>query len=151
MLGAVGELAGALAVVASLIYVGRQIKQNTAVARAEAYRDISLRYSQHAVEWADPAFLPVYARLFDGAAVDDLSREEGLQAAAYIEAMLRIYETVFRQVEAGVLDQEAFQNLGKTLFTFPLFSAVWGQLQQEFDPDFVNFMEVRYSIVRGEA
>ncbi len=146
MVGALGELLGAVAVVVSLIYVGRQIKQNTAVAKAEAYRDISLRYSQVAMEWVDPAFLPVYVRIFDGATEDDLSREEGLQAAGYIESLLRLYETVFRQVEAGVLDEEAFQNLGNILFTLPFFANAWPVLRGEFDSHFVEFLENRYNL-----
>ncbi len=146
MVGALGELLGAVAVVASLIYVGRQIKQNTAVAKAEAYRDISLRYSQVAMEWVDPAFLPVYVQIFDGATEDDLSREEGLQAAGYIESLLRLYETVYRQVEAGVLDEGAFQNLGEILFTLPIFTPAWAVLRGEFDTAFVEFLEDRYDL-----
>jgi hypothetical protein len=146
MVGALGELLGAVAVVASLIYVGRQINQNTTVAKAEAYRDISLRYSQVAVEWVDPAFLPVYRRIFDGASGDDLSPEERLQAAGYIESVLRLYETVFRQVESGVLDEGAFQNLGELMFTLPIFTEVWAVLRGEFDTAFVEFLEDRYDL-----
>ncbi len=146
MVGALGELLGAVAVVASLIYVGRQIKQNTTVAKAEAYRDISLRYSQVAVEWVDPAFLPVYRRIFDGASGDDLSPEERLQAVGYIESMLRLYETVYRQIEAGVLDEGAFQNLGEILFTFPFFAHAWAVMRGEFDTAFVEFLEDRYDL-----
>jgi len=58
---------------------------------------------------------------------------------------------VFRQIEAGVLDDRAFQNLGETLFGFTFFSHAWTHIRGEFDPDFVEFMEHRYNLTPGEV
>jgi len=39
-IGAMAELFGAVAVVASLLYVGLQVKQNTIAARASAFQEL---------------------------------------------------------------------------------------------------------------
>jgi len=41
-IGAVGEMLGAAAVVASLVYLARQVRSSAAVIRATAYREIAL-------------------------------------------------------------------------------------------------------------
>ena len=46
MVGALGEMAGAIAVVASLFYVGHQVRQNNRIARAEACRDVTLSWAK---------------------------------------------------------------------------------------------------------
>ena len=60
MIAAAGEIVGALGVVASLVYVGRQVRLSNALARAEAYRVVSLRVSEMTGAWAsDEGFLRI--------------------------------------------------------------------------------------------
>ena len=55
MVGALGEFFGAIAVVASLLYVGHQVRQNNRIASAEAYRDVTLSWARMLHLWADDA------------------------------------------------------------------------------------------------
>jgi len=53
MVGALGELFGAIAAVASLLYVGHQVRQNNRIARAEAYRDVTFSWARMFHQRAD--------------------------------------------------------------------------------------------------
>jgi hypothetical protein len=53
MVGALREFFGAFAVVASLLYVGHQVRQNNRLASAEAYRDVTLSWARMLHLWAD--------------------------------------------------------------------------------------------------
>ena len=148
-LGAIGELVSAFAVVASLVYVGNQIKQNTSVARAEAHRDISLAYAVATEFWVEPSYLPTYAKMvFDGATKGDLSREERLATAGRFESILRVYEATFHQIEAGVLDDVSFESMGTLIYSWPYFHEAWPVLRSEFDDGFVRFVEGRPAFVQ---
>ena len=46
MIGALGELLGAAAVVVSLLYLASQIKQNTAVSRSQVFREFRIEKSR---------------------------------------------------------------------------------------------------------
>ena len=51
-IGAIGEILGAAAVVASLVYLARQVKISAAVIQATAYREIALRTADTLEVWA---------------------------------------------------------------------------------------------------
>ncbi len=48
---AIGEVAGALVVVISVIYLAPQVRQNTATDRAEAMRTFSIEVARQFGEW----------------------------------------------------------------------------------------------------
>jgi hypothetical protein len=53
MVGALGEHFGASAVVASLLYVGHQVRQSNRIARTEAYRAVTLSWARMLHQCAD--------------------------------------------------------------------------------------------------
>lgn len=151
MIGAVGEIIGALAVVASLVYVGRQVRLGNALARAEAYRVVSLRMSELLAGWAmDDEFLrTVREGVFERkAGLSDLSPDEQTRAILHFASAVRIFETIHRQVEAGMLGPDAYEMLGGVMFRNPLFCQVWGKLQGAYSEDFARLFE-SYFDVRG--
>jgi len=64
---ALTEIAGVIAVIASIIYVGVQIKQNTAIARATIVHETSVFYSRfYEVLAADADLTDIYRRGIQG-------------------------------------------------------------------------------------
>lgn len=149
LIASISQLVGAAAVVASLIYVALQLRLSNALARAEAYRVVSLRVSEMTGEWAkDEDFIPVVrTTLFERTAqMDDLSPDQRTKLVLYYSSSLRIYETIHRQVEAGVLDEDAYDMLGGVMFRAPVFSDVWQSLGAAYSPDFARLIEKRFFV-----
>lgn len=147
--GAIGEMAGALAVVISLLYVGRQVRLANAQARSEAYRAISQSASELLTAWAgDDAFLPtvrsgVVERTLRLA---ELSADDQARAILRFAAGIRIFETIHRQVEAGTLDADAYEMFGGMMFRNPLFHDIWDRLKGAYAPDFAEVMERQFGL-----
>ena len=151
VIGAVGEIVGAAAVVFSLVYVGRQVRLGNALARAEAYRVVSLRTSELLGAWAgDERFLPtVRVGLLERTArLADLPPDDQTRTILHFASAIRIFETIHRQVEAGMLGPEAYDMLGGVMFRAPIFQDAWERLRGAFAPDLAKLVEEKFD-VRG--
>jgi hypothetical protein len=147
---AISQVVGAVAVVASLLYLGRQVRQTNALARAEAYRAVSVRMSELLTVWAtDAEFLRIaHAGIFEhGLRLNDLTPEDRTRAAFHFSAALRVFEMIHRQVEAGVLREDAYGMIGGIMFRSPLFQDVWRTLRVAYAPDLVAVIDDRLSSV----
>ena len=150
LIAAISQVVGAAGVIASLIYVGRQVRLSNALARADAYRSVSLRVSEMTSEWArDEAFLPIVrAGIFERSArMADLSPNDQTKVILYFSTALRIFEMIHRQVEAGVLRPDAYGMLGGIMFRAPLFADAWQQLRGAYSADFAGLIESRFGVV----
>jgi hypothetical protein len=152
MWGAIGEISGAVAVVISLVYVGRQVRLGNALARAEAYRSVSTAMSTLTREWArDPLFVPVVREgiLGGSAGIEAFSPDDQTRAILHLATAVRVFETVHRQVEAEILGPEAYDMLGGVMFRTQLFKDVWPHLRRAYAPDFALFMEEQFDLEHG--
>jgi len=147
-LGAIGELGGALAVVASLLYVARQVRQSNRIAEADAFRAVQMKLVDLEIAWSeDPSWMWVYVRIrFRGALVADLSPEERTQAGFKLQTLMSIYSIIHRDVELGILPPEAYHIQGHGAFRSPYVREVWPTLKQDHSPDFVKFFEERFEL-----
>ena len=151
LVAAISDTVAAVGVVASLIYVGRQVRLSNALARAEAYRSVSLRVSEMTSEWArDDVFLPVARTgVFEHTArMNDLAPNDQTRVILYYSSALRVFEMIHRQVEAGVLRTDAYDMLGSIMFRAPLFADVWQRLGGAYSPDFARLVETRFGVER---
>lgn len=149
MWGAIGEISGAIAVVISLVYVGRQVRFGNALARAEAYRSVATAMSTLTREWArDPHFVPVARQgiLGGSARLADFSPDDQTRAILHLATAVRVFETVHRQVESEILGPEAYEMLGGVMFKTQLFRDVWPHLRPAYAPDFALFMEEHFRL-----
>jgi hypothetical protein len=115
----IGEVIGLLAVVAGLVFVGLEIRQNNRLAEAEAYLDIGAMTADNWFRYArEPEYNLVYRQSFAG---DDewwagLSAETTAQLASDMQGAVRHYETIYLLVDLGVLDEIALTRLGWDAF-----------------------------------
>jgi len=104
-IGAVGEIFGALAVVATLFYLTRQIHQSTKVARANLSKDLFLT-SRSAI-W-DLATNPDLAKTFsDIRGFDDV---ELTRRTMFFQSFFRLYEVVFTLHNDGLVDDGIYES-----------------------------------------
>jgi hypothetical protein len=142
MVGALGEFFGALAVVASLLYVGHQVRQNNRIARAEAYRDVTLSWARMLHLWADDEAAAKVFMDHTGVRLADVPEDVRNAYLLRHAAMIRVFETIYRQVSEGVLDVGALDLLPRS--SSPLFHDSWMALRESYSVDFRSFFESRF-------
>ncbi len=144
-LGAIGELIGGVAVVASLVYVGLQIRQNTRDTRASNFHAITDSFNAINLQMAGN---PELARIFEMGNRDlgSLSAQERVQYGFMFLAPFRVHETIFYQSRSGAGEEElwlAEQKTMKALLSEPGARRWWKENPLSLTPEFREFVEKR--------
>ena len=146
---AIRETLGFLAVVASMIFVGLEIQQNTVAQRAEtrqgladASRDMSLAIA------TNPELNRVWYAMWqpyldDGRAAARLTFSDTLVARSSMFTNLRNVENVFLQMLEGVIDESVLNtyNFNSPTYDAPFFALYWEATRSSFDSRFVEAFE----------
>ena len=142
MIGAIGEIAGALAVVVSLAYLARQIAFSNRLAQAEAFRSpISDINGLNATFGMDPVYREAVFRVIGGASPDDLDSDQVQLVEIYLISVFNCYEQLFREVRRGVLEEKALSEFGgRFLFALPFTLGRWPGMRQRLGPLFVEYI-----------
>lgn len=144
------ETLGVLAVVASLVFVGLEIRQNTAVARGQTRQELAaLNQEWLILQSTDSTFNDIYRKYW---IVEDstLTEIEIGRATWGMRLNLRRMENVYFQFKEGLVDESALRSYGfqvaSALFRSPRFTEFWGTRDERraYDPDFVKFLEERF-------
>ena len=152
MVGAVGELVGALAVVGSLVYVGRQMKQNTAAVRGATYLSIGQWIGHTYSQWADSDRIPGLIQQFsgEGKKLSDFTPEDQTRIRLLLLAAVRGVETIHIQVQQGTLPSDAHDYMGGSWLHLPIAREVWPQIHADLSPAFVDYLESKYPLRSDE-
>jgi len=139
-LGNLGEFIGAIAVVVSLVYVGIQIRQNTAATQAATLQQVCRDMREH---FSAPEIVVEASRkLREG---EQLSFEEQYRWRQYTMNTFRMYENQWFQNEKGMLDDTLFRGYQAHIvgtLALPGGSEMWERVKTElFHPDFVSNVE----------
>ena len=113
-LGSLGEFVGAIGVVVSLIYLARQMHQNTISVRAASFNSMtenSIRLLEHSLGDGD------FADFLHRAEQDPstLSPGEVVRWDAYMTAVYRHFGNLVYQYRVGALDRQMWQSYRDTL------------------------------------
>ena len=140
------EIAAFVGVVGGLLFVGLQLQQSTKVARAEAYRGFADILSEwYYVSVADEDLALALRRIsFEGARRADLTDAQKWKVGAMMLVLVRSMETVYYQVEDGVLPPHALNLHNQTAFTQPYMQDVWPLIKPELNSQFAAYFEERF-------
>ncbi len=116
-LGALGEFVGAFAVVATLIYLALQIRQNSAMleqnhefSRASILQESSVMYSTfRGLVAGDAGLARIYYRALSEETLED---EEAIRFEAYLEMYFAWVETLLNHIPMGLLFED-FKDMGE--------------------------------------
>ncbi len=138
---AIREILATVGVVASLVFVGFEIRQNTVAARAAAYQAIGIATASAFESWAhDRQFLSLSQK-----APSDMDSTDWLQSATKMTAFARLAETVLLQVEQGLLPSDAMERLGyrgwMTIFEDTKAACMWPFIRRGVSSSFREFVE----------
>ena len=136
------EIAGGLAIIISLLYVGYQIRQGTKVALAENTRVVLDTYAYHHFIASNPVIADIIARGLSDFSI--LSKAEKRTFHGSVHPLLNQMENVQVQYELGYLSEskfEAWMLSGAAIISTPGGSQFWEAEKLSFTKDFVICIE----------
>ena len=113
-LGNLGEFIGALGVIISLVYLAKQMQQNTTSVRAASFNSMvqnSIRLLEHG--FIDSEFANFLHRVENQPST--LSPEDEERWHAYMTAVFRHFGNLVYQFRVGAMDQEMWESYERTL------------------------------------
>ncbi len=141
--GAIAELVGAVAVVASLIYLSAQIRQNTRAVRSSQFDSIArmqMEILQPMVD--DPTLAMGFERALDH--WEELSLDDKVRFNLLLIQMFRFWENTFYQWRQGMLEPwlwVSWQNVMLSHFSRPGAQQWWTLRSMAFSREFGQFLE----------
>jgi hypothetical protein len=143
------EVITAAGVVGSLVFVGFEIRENTRTVRGatiQAIADQSFQYNTELVQ--DENWMRLMALVWaDTVSVTSLGPEDRMRLSWGLAASTRIMENRYRQVQLGILGEDALGQLGgatnRNWYGSRMFREWWASADPEaqWSPDFIAFME----------
>ena len=145
---AIGEIAGALAVGVSLIYLAAQVRMSNRLARAEASRmPNSELNSVNAAFGTDPNFRVAIRKVVTGSRREELDADERMLVDYYLVSVTNIYEQIAREIQEGILSPDMLADFGgKGLFVLPYYRASWSLYREHLSSTVINEFERRYEL-----
>lgn len=141
---ALGQISAASGVVLSLLFVGYEIRQNTAVARMSAAQAFTQQIIDINAILMSDGFSDTNVRAMSGASRSEFAPEEQFELDMVMLSLLRVWESLFRSVEVGIVDAELLEPLGgsgPSPWTSPYFLESWPQYRDAFTGDFAEYFE----------
>ena len=136
----------------SLVFVGLELRQSTAAARAQTRQGLADRNAEVIYAVAEN---PELARAWslrwtvDSEVTGSMSATDSVQAGWAMFGMLRHVENVVLQVQEGVIDETVQNSYGfryNANFETPQFKAYWPTIRHRFDERFVEAFELEYGL-----
>ncbi len=146
-IAAIGEFVSAGAVVASLIYVGVQIRQSVRISRAEAQRASSDQYTKLSLRRSDsPELRSLWTRAMTGARLGDLTADEKIIMGIELQALFNNISMDFNNNEMGLAHNAhwlAISNMVKMFVAHPLIRDWWATIPNGvgFHLSFFNWID----------
>jgi hypothetical protein len=139
---AAGRFLGATSVVLSLLFVGYELRQNTAVARSEAYRQMVAGFTEfNSMMASDEDIAALWVRMSAGGLAADFDATENWRLRSAYIVLLRQWEGVYHSVEEGVLPETVLPTVDMGgAFATPYMAEIWPGMQGLFSDDFAAFL-----------
>ena len=136
------EILGVLGVIASMIFVGVEIRQNTNAVHGATLQAVSQQSLDLVMAGLDN---PELRSAFAAAKRGQLSPEQKNLMVWFLSAKLRADENRFRQVELGILDAKNFLQLSNhAAYRTPHFAEYWARSSNIYAADFRDFVTRKY-------
>jgi hypothetical protein len=137
-LGAIGELVGGVAVIASLLFVGVQIRKQTREQLLAAGRELSVHFNQTIAPLIeDPALLALWRQAVRD--YDSLSADDRIRIGLFLDRHTRAYEQHYLHASHSRLDPEYLESVRASYsegFAFPGVRRWWELNQDRFSTSF---------------
>ena len=141
-IGAIGEVVGAVAVVATLIYLSLQVRSAHRDAQTSNFHRVADSFNDlNRMVASDPDLASLFNKgMMDFDALDDTERT---QFSMLMLTACRIYDSLYYQLQRGVGDKELWSTEVETLkglCSAPGFQSWWAANTFKFSPGFTKFI-----------
>jgi hypothetical protein len=139
-------------VIASLVFVGLEVRQNTEALRLQTRQGLADRAAQTLYSVAEnPELARAWTLMWqrDTLAARALTMADSAQARWAMWGMLRLVEHAYLQVQEGVLPESSPDGYGfrdNNNFMTPQFASFWHGVRDRFDARFVAAFEAEYDL-----
>lgn len=140
-IGAIGEIVGALAVVVSLVYLARQIRNQNLESKAATIQAVLQSNAATISQLQDPDLAQIWIASLED--LEALSVIEHFRLVVYLTTVLRSYESAYFQWRNGRLDDETWLSLmavARDVKSTPMFSQFLEIRRHHFRPEFVEYL-----------
>lgn len=153
-LGSIAEILGALGVIASLLYLSRQVRQNTQATRLAMSHSLATAVR----DWNRPMVTdPELAMTFQRG-VEDPSQLNEVERSRFMQlcfSFFRMFEDIHYQFRHGALESDVWEAHANNYGTYaksPGMQAYWQLRREIFQPAFREYIdgELPQSVVRLE-
>ena len=142
-IGAVAELLGALGVIASLFYLGAQIRQNTRSVRASSYHAVATNLTNIASDVGrDATAADLFVRGQED--LESLDPTEQRQFGLLLQATFRAFENIYYHAQQEMIDDVVWMGWRSRMIRYywqPGVQAWWPRWRDDCHPDFRAFLE----------
>ena len=142
--GAIGELVGGVAVVASLLFVGVQVRANTREQRAASMQEATRETANTVQYLTGPGYAEIWLQgMRDFQALDPADR---LRFSAVLVHQTRIFEQLYYQAQADNVEHGLWLGFGQQLrdiAAYPGFQSWWEERKHWFSEQFRKFIETQ--------
>lgn len=140
--GSIGEILGAIAVVASLFYVGRQVKQSSRAIRGQTFESITnaLNVTSN-IAAQDPELLDIMLR---GVPNEELNYIDKARYSSVIWALIRSVHSAHYQVQLGLLEEvrlDSVVGITSAHMASETGRTLWDSVKTRHDNDFQNYVD----------
>lgn len=148
-IGAVGEVVGAIAVVATLFYLALQIRQNTRMSRAGMTKDLLLASRSAIMDLtSNDRLAEIWAEMRD---FDD---KDAARRYTFYQSFFRLYELQFNLSNQHLLDPRigvSYELVIRMFTQSKYFDQYWSLARDQFHADFAEYVESQREIARNDA
>ena len=142
-LGAIANLLAAIGVIATLIYLAIQIRQNTKAVRSSSIQNLVQSFSTTAQAAVENGYIiPLLLKANAGTA--SLTEEERTQLHFWFIMTIRRFEGVYFQRNLGLVDAaviEGFERSHIAILASKSGQAWWTSSKEIFNSGFVSYLE----------
>lgn len=146
----IAQVLSASAVVLGLVFVGFELRQNTAMMRGSTMQSISDKYVDYVTALVDSVPADLMRRVHDGEAMEDFTPIENTQVNILFNAFVQMLENSFNQHREGLVSEAVFDSYGWTwgMIQTARFEEYWRNRSSPHvtSPEFVEFFEARVQI-----
>ena len=138
------EIFGLIGVIGSLIFVGVEVRQNTAEIRGSTHQSVSEQVNELYLTIAeDERLSKLVSEMMENSNLrKNLSPSDQISLDFVVLTGLRRIENIYLQYLDGILSDSAFDRIGMSFYRIQYAKEAWGKYKGGFDSNFVTFFEM---------
>ena len=151
IISVVANVIAAIAVVISLIYLGKQVSFSNRLSQAEALRVPSSDQSALNSTFSTiPVFNLALRRVLRGEVRSSFNEEERAVLDAYMISITNLLQQIYREVRIGIVEKDAYSNFtGASFFDSNYYKTSWPLYKHYLNRDFASDLEAEFQLDPG--